>query len=173
MSLLNPLSVIGGLVLAAVIAFLLFQPNDFVRWLQKKNYQYEVTFSLYMLTPTEKFVFSAYPPTLMALAHQLTTSADSILFLTVSMFAIACCLYLPNHVAIMSTRAYYYFAGEAALLEASRSAASQLQGQASKASGAVLDAATNLAEAAYRATVNTAAAAQEVVNQAAENLGWD
>jgi Small subunit of serine palmitoyltransferase-like len=28
------------------------------RWLQIKKYQYEVTFSLYMLTPTEKFVFS-------------------------------------------------------------------------------------------------------------------
>ncbi|TQS34330.1 hypothetical protein Golomagni_05293 [Golovinomyces magnicellulatus] len=28
------------------------------RWLQRKRYQYEVTFSLYMLTPTEKFIFS-------------------------------------------------------------------------------------------------------------------
>lgn len=28
------------------------------RWLQLKRYQYEVTFSLYMLTPTEKFIFS-------------------------------------------------------------------------------------------------------------------
>lgn len=32
--------------------------SSFVRWLQLKKYQYEVTFSLYMLTPTEKFVFS-------------------------------------------------------------------------------------------------------------------
>jgi len=30
------------------------------RWLQRKRYQYEVTFSLYMLTPTEKFIFSAF-----------------------------------------------------------------------------------------------------------------
>lgn len=29
-----------------------------LRWLQRKRYQYEVTFSLYMLTPTEKFIFS-------------------------------------------------------------------------------------------------------------------
>lgn len=29
-----------------------------LRWMQKKNYQYEVTFSLYMLTPIEKFIFS-------------------------------------------------------------------------------------------------------------------
>ena len=29
-----------------------------LRWFQLKRYQYEVTFSLYMLTPTEKFIFS-------------------------------------------------------------------------------------------------------------------
>jgi hypothetical protein len=32
------------------------------RWLQIKKYQYEVTFSLYMLTPMEKFVFSESAP---------------------------------------------------------------------------------------------------------------
>ena len=32
--------------------------SAFVRWLQLKKYQYEVTFSLYMLTPTERFIFS-------------------------------------------------------------------------------------------------------------------
>lgn len=32
--------------------------SSFIRWLQLKKYQYEVTFSLYMLTPTEKFIFS-------------------------------------------------------------------------------------------------------------------
>lgn len=35
---------------------------SFVRWLQLKKYQYEVTFSLYMLTPTEKFIFSTFVP---------------------------------------------------------------------------------------------------------------
>ena len=48
----------GLSLLAIAAAFLLLQPTGFVKWLQKKNYQYEVTFSLYMLTPTEKFVFS-------------------------------------------------------------------------------------------------------------------
>lgn len=48
-------------VIALLLSFLLFQPTGFVKWLQKKNYQYEVTFSLYMLTPTEKFVFSKSP----------------------------------------------------------------------------------------------------------------
>jgi hypothetical protein len=33
--------------------------SSLVRWLQIKKYQYEVTFSLYMLTSTEKAVFSA------------------------------------------------------------------------------------------------------------------
>ena len=31
------------------------------RWVQIKKYQYEVTFSLYMLTPTEKWIFSMLP----------------------------------------------------------------------------------------------------------------
>ena len=35
--------------------------SDLIRWLQRKRYQYEVTFSLYMLTPTEKFIFSTLP----------------------------------------------------------------------------------------------------------------
>lgn len=35
--------------------------SSLIRWLQLKNYQYEVTFSLYMLTSTEKCIFSAPP----------------------------------------------------------------------------------------------------------------
>jgi hypothetical protein len=34
--------------------------TSLLRWLQRKRYQYEVTFSLYMLTPTEKFIFSKF-----------------------------------------------------------------------------------------------------------------
>ena len=36
--------------------------STLLRWLQRKRYQYEVTFSLYMLTPTEKFIFSETLP---------------------------------------------------------------------------------------------------------------
>lgn len=46
--------------------------STLIRWLQRKRYQYEVTFSLYMLTPTEKFIFSkAYflPPSPHPLLH--------------------------------------------------------------------------------------------------------
>lgn len=88
------------------------------------------------------------------------------------MFSIATVLYLPNHILTISRRAYYYFAGDTTLVDTSRTAASQLGDTASKASEAMLGAATELAEAAYQAAVNTATAAQEVVNQAAENLGW-
>lgn len=57
---LNPYLLLSLLLLATTL-YLLLQPHPttgLARWLQRKNYQYEVTSSLYMLTPTEKFVFS-------------------------------------------------------------------------------------------------------------------
>ncbi|KAF2770764.1 hypothetical protein EJ03DRAFT_381763 [Teratosphaeria nubilosa] len=144
----------GALVMGAVV-FLLFQPTSLVRWLQKKNYQYEVTFALYMLTPTEKFIF------------------NSILFLTISMFTLASVLYLPNHIMKMARRSFYYFAGDAALSDLSWQAAGTLGQNASKASEAVMAAATDFAGTAYHTAVNTAAAAQEAVHQAAEGLRWE
>ncbi|KAL9623284.1 MAG: hypothetical protein Q9160_002391 [Pyrenula sp. 1 TL-2023] len=67
---------------------------SFIRWVQLKKYQYEVTFSLYMLTPTEKFIFNA------------------ILFILVSMLITAATLYLPNHVVTIYNRVWYYYHGE-------------------------------------------------------------
>jgi hypothetical protein len=50
------------LVSALTALILLFLYNGpIIRWLKLKRYQYEVTFSLYMLTPMEKFVFSELP----------------------------------------------------------------------------------------------------------------
>lgn len=49
---------LSGSLIVILAAFLMLQPTGLVKWLQKKNYQYEVTFALYMLTPTEKFIFS-------------------------------------------------------------------------------------------------------------------
>jgi hypothetical protein len=40
------------------MAFFLWILTNFVRWVRLKIYQYEVTFAIYMLTPTEKFIFS-------------------------------------------------------------------------------------------------------------------
>lgn len=54
----SPIQFAVAAVCIAVVGFLFTQPNGLVNWVQKKNYQYEVTSSLYMLTPTEKFVFS-------------------------------------------------------------------------------------------------------------------
>jgi Small subunit of serine palmitoyltransferase-like len=50
------------IVLSLVLIPAMFvTPAPFLQWLQRKRYQYEVTFSLYMLTPTEKFIFSVFP----------------------------------------------------------------------------------------------------------------
>jgi hypothetical protein len=52
----STLILLGAASLLLVVAML--HPSRLLRWLQRKRYQYEVTFSLYMLTPTEKFIFS-------------------------------------------------------------------------------------------------------------------
>lgn len=88
------------------------------------------------------------------------------------MLTLACVLYLPNHVSTISRRVYYYFAGDAPLFDASRTAASHIGDTASKASEAVFGAASGIAGAAYQAAVNTTAAAHDAMSQAAENLGW-
>ncbi|KAF2268973.1 hypothetical protein CC78DRAFT_454151 [Lojkania enalia] len=69
-------------------------PSSLLRWLQRKRYQYEVTFSLYMLTPVEKFIF------------------NSVLFLLLSLLIIAASLYLPEHITIIANRIVYYFLGD-------------------------------------------------------------
>ncbi|KAF2146033.1 uncharacterized protein K452DRAFT_283312 [Aplosporella prunicola CBS 121167] len=77
-----------------LILALMLYPTAVLRWLQRKRYQYEVTFSLYMLTPTEKFIFNSF------------------LFLFLSMIVIAASLYLPEHISMIVNRASYYLAGE-------------------------------------------------------------
>lgn len=161
----------AGLSLLALTAgFLLFQPTGFVKWLQKKNYQYEVTFSLYMLTPTEKFVFSTFhsPLPIHLLLYFMQRNihckapfffyllkltflfrTDSILFLTFSLLLIASVIYLPNHIMTMSRRTYYYFAGDAALMATSRT----LYGTATRAA----DVASEWAQTAYQTAFNRTA----------------
>ncbi|KAI9742004.1 MAG: hypothetical protein M1834_000393 [Cirrosporium novae-zelandiae] len=63
-------------------------------YLRRKRYQYEVTYSLYMLTPTEKFIFNSF------------------VFLIFSMIFIACVLYLPEHISKLAGRAWFYYAGD-------------------------------------------------------------
>ncbi|KAF9731795.1 hypothetical protein PMIN01_09724 [Paraphaeosphaeria minitans] len=78
---------------ALLVAAMLY-PTSLLRWLQRKRYQYEVTFSLYMLTSTEKFIL------------------NSVLFLLLSLLIIAASLYLPEHIAFMANRMFYYFSGD-------------------------------------------------------------
>ncbi|KAF2966823.1 hypothetical protein GQX73_g6739 [Xylaria multiplex] len=65
----------------------------FGRWLSLKQYQIEVTFGVYMFTPTEKFVFW------------------SIVFLLSGLGCIATILYLPQHVLFIINRAWFYVNG--------------------------------------------------------------
>ncbi|PGH00691.1 hypothetical protein GX51_05677 [Blastomyces parvus] len=69
--------------------------TSFIRWLRLKNYQYEVTISLYMLTPIEKLVF------------------NTLLLLITSMLLTAAYVYLPDHLTTISKRIWYYWAGDA------------------------------------------------------------
>ncbi|KAL7625655.1 hypothetical protein AAE478_004875 [Parahypoxylon ruwenzoriense] len=65
----------------------------FGRWLRLKQYQIEVTFGVYMFTPTEKFAFW------------------SVVFLLCSLIVIAVVLYLPQHVLFIIHRAWFYVNG--------------------------------------------------------------
>ena len=56
---------LAAFLLASAFTLLLaamLYPSALLRWFQRKRYQYEVTFSLYMLTSTEKFIFSTLAP---------------------------------------------------------------------------------------------------------------
>lgn len=116
--------------------------TSLLRWLQRKRYQYEVTFSLYMLTSTEKFIFSMLTTSAnsnscsspvitcdgVSRCTRLTLSADSFLFLFISMVIIAASLYLPEHIVNMWNRAWFYYAGDDAAVAAGKPAAFGLDG---------------------------------------------
>ncbi|KAF2711124.1 hypothetical protein K504DRAFT_466148 [Pleomassaria siparia CBS 279.74] len=103
------LSAASALILAAML-----YPSSFLRWLQRKRYQYEVTFSLYMLTSTEKIIF------------------NSVLFLILSLFIIAASLYLPEHIFIVTKRMFYYFSGDEENLATANNAAHQVLSSATQ-----------------------------------------
>lgn len=68
-------------------------PQRLGRFLRLKKYQIEVTFGVYMFTPTEKFIFW------------------SVVFLLYGLLAIATVLYLPQHVVFIVHRAWFYVNG--------------------------------------------------------------
>jgi hypothetical protein len=107
-------TVLAGAAIIFLFALALY-PSSLLRWFQRKRYQYEVTFSLYMLTPTEKFIFSEFCLVLYPEDEPFVNRfaiLDSILFLFLSMVTIAVALYLPRHVSIIAHRAYYYVSGD-------------------------------------------------------------
>ncbi|KAL4927459.1 serine palmitoyltransferase small subunit family protein [Aspergillus undulatus] len=73
---------------------LLWIAAAFIRWVRLKIYQYEVTFAVYMLTPTEKFIF------------------NSIILTLLSMILTAIYVYLPDHIRTIYGHLYYYWVGE-------------------------------------------------------------
>ncbi|BCS02303.1 serine palmitoyltransferase small subunit family protein [Aspergillus luchuensis] len=75
--------------------------NSFMRWVRLKIYQYEVTFAVYMLTPTEKFIF------------------NSLLLTLLSMIVTGIYVYLPDHIRSIYSHLYYYWAGERPFISAS------------------------------------------------------
>lgn len=156
-----------GLFSLSAAAFLLSQPTDFAKWVQKKKYQYEVTFALYMLTPTEKFVFSTRSHAMHDPDSEPRTNtlADSILFLFVSMLGIAAALYLPDHITVIARRSFYYWAGDASLGNSSLKAADTIWQTAARATDAVVDVVTGFAGSV---AANASASVQEVAHVAPE-----
>ncbi|KAF4556838.1 Hypothetical protein D9617_1g087200 [Elsinoe fawcettii] len=123
------------------ILILSVYPSRVLRWFQRKRYQYEVTFSLYMLTPTEKFIF------------------NSILFLFLAMVMIATALYLPASISNVLRRGWYYLLGDTHELDSLRSI---VGAQAGKASDTLMSESSQVAQV-VRETVTSATRAVEQV----------
>ncbi|PWY72349.1 hypothetical protein BO70DRAFT_116783 [Aspergillus heteromorphus CBS 117.55] len=82
------------------MTFFLWVITSMVRWIRLKIYQYEVTFAVYMLTPTEKFIF------------------NSLILTLLSMIATGIYVYLPNHLRVIYSHLYYYWVGERPFISA-------------------------------------------------------
>ncbi|KAF3931391.1 hypothetical protein ABW19_dt0200871 [Dactylella cylindrospora] len=67
-------------------------------FVRRKVYQFEVTFTSYMLTSTEKFVFNTF------------------IFLFLGFLTAAITLYLPQHVQTIARRAYFYVVGDESVI---------------------------------------------------------
>ncbi|KAF2672516.1 hypothetical protein BT63DRAFT_422965 [Microthyrium microscopicum] len=91
---LNPTTITLLLISLALLPAFFVKSDPLVAWLKRKRYQYEVTVPLYMLTPTEQFIF------------------NSLLFLCLAIMFIAAGLYLPDHIMKISGRVYYYVNGD-------------------------------------------------------------
>ncbi|RDW83885.1 serine palmitoyltransferase small subunit family protein [Aspergillus mulundensis] len=114
---------------------LLWIASAFIRWVRLKIYQYEVTFAVYMLTPTEKFIF------------------NSILLTLISMILTAIYVYLPDHLRTIYGHLYYYWVGERPFASSGIAAITT----------AFRDSGTQTLEVMYETAQNTAATAATTV----------
>ncbi|TGZ79048.1 hypothetical protein EX30DRAFT_373376 [Ascodesmis nigricans] len=73
--------------------------NSLVKYLRLKQYQFEVTFCPYVLTPGEKLVF------------------NTILIILLSLFTMLITLYLPLQIESLITRARPYFLGDIVVVD--------------------------------------------------------
>ncbi|KAG6356151.1 hypothetical protein INS49_015538 [Diaporthe citri] len=115
--------------------------QSLTKWLSLKIYQVEVTFSVYIFTPLEKFIFW------------------SVVFLLFSLTAIATILYLPHHIMFLAGRAWFYIHGDSAV-EAARETARSLA--AAAAAAATTPTAKALATETARAVVGEGAGKVEL-----------
>lgn len=101
----------------ATMDFIIWAVSSLFRWMRLKVYQYEVTFSLYMLTPIEKLIFSTFrlsvvQNTLSTPCWRLISYSDTLLLGLIAMIAMGTYIYLPDHLRAIHGRLYYYWAGE-------------------------------------------------------------
>jgi hypothetical protein len=135
------------------MALFLWILTSLVRWVRLKIYQYEVTFAIYMLTPTEKFIFSMC---LSATCSPNSTSLDqptnfyrldSLLLTLITMIATGIYIYLPDHLRSIYAHMYYYAVGERPFISSRLSSMTSVFGES----------ATRSLEVVYETAKNTAA----------------
>ncbi|KAE8148465.1 hypothetical protein BDV25DRAFT_158195 [Aspergillus avenaceus] len=119
------------------MAFFLWIPASFARWIRLKIYQYEVTFAVYMLTPTEKFIF------------------NSLLLTLISMIMAAIYVYLPDHLRSVYSHLCYYWAGERAFMASALPSISSV----------FRETGSQTLEVMYESAKNTAAAATDTIRE--------
>ncbi|CAL5868607.1 uncharacterized protein PFLUO_LOCUS2834 [Penicillium psychrofluorescens] len=127
------------------MTIILYFLTALVRWIRLKIYQYEVTFAIYMLTPTEKIIF------------------NSLLLTLVTMIATGIYIYLPDHLRSIYGHLYYYWAGERPLMVARFASINSVFGETATQNLKVVYETTKNVAAAVAA--NTAPAEHSVVGE--------
>ncbi|KAJ2902399.1 hypothetical protein MKZ38_000645 [Zalerion maritima] len=124
--------------------------NTITRWMALKKYQIEATFSVYIFTAAEKAIFW------------------SVVFLFSALTIIATILYMPQHIAFLLNRAWFYFIGDdnVDVLELTKDAMHELaQGALGTGTGGVASvvttAATFVAEKVMESASTVAGAVKE------------